>query len=211
LATAKNLKNWIHGWFPQEPCLISSTLKLTQEKKQPPPFIPSEYKVSATKYVSALAIFWITFYGLLFTYSISSTAPFMLNIISGFQVAAWIIAGAAVGTISCALFTRNLLKRLARNYQTSVNEKDMTLFIITIVLFSVFGYLVSWFSNPSVYLIPNLRGLLISVFALGVSIVVTQAVLFAAFERKENMRIMQRWFGPGFVLIPKPPKEQLKK
>jgi hypothetical protein len=34
---------------------------------------------------------------------------------------------------------------------------------------------------------------------------VTRCVLLYVFEKRMNMRIMQQWFGPGLVVIPKPP------
>lgn len=162
------------------------------ENKKPPQITPPQYKVSATKVAGALAIFWITLYGFL-TFSISrnlETYP-----ISALQLVAWIIAGLAVGAISCTMFTKNQLNRLLKDYKFSTNGEDMILFIVPTVIFFIFGFFVS---KPSA-----LQGSLISFYAYGVSFQITRVILFSVLEKKENMRIVQSWFGSGFYLSPK--------
>ncbi len=67
--------------------MISTRLKVNHENKQPPPIIPSEYKVSAMKFAGAYAIFWIIFYGFWFS-NILSLERYP---VSEFQIVAWII------------------------------------------------------------------------------------------------------------------------
>jgi hypothetical protein len=193
----QRLNSRIRGWFPQEPYLISTRSKLKEEKNLLPLIIPPQYKVSALKFSVMFSIFWIIVYGYMF---FSSFNPGR-GIVSGFQVALWVIAGLAVGTISCAVFTNNQLGRLLKEYKTiSLNKKDWVLLVAPMVLFFILSISVSW----SIYGSPS-QELLISFFAWGVSSEITRVALFANFEKKEKMRIMQTWFGEGFVLIPKAP------
>jgi hypothetical protein len=197
----------IRGWFPQEPLTISTRLKVNNENRQPPLIIPPEYKISATKVAGATAIFWIILY--------SSTFFTFLNIerypIPGFQAAAWITAGLAVGTISCAAFTKNQLSRLSRNYRFSTDTKDVVLLIVPAVLFFMFGFFISWSISDVARHLPSLQGLLFSFYAWGVSFEITRVVLFASFEKRENMRIVQSWFGGEFLLIPKAPSSNVNR
>jgi|WetSurMetagenome_2_1015567.scaffolds.fasta_scaffold87295_2 hypothetical protein len=194
----KSLENRIRGWFPKEPYLVSNRLNLDYETKKPSKVIPSEYKVSTTKVAGAGAIFWIILYGFLVLYSVNSINRDYP--ISSFQLIAWTIAGLALGAISCIIFTKNQLGRLIKDYQFSTTGKDVIFLIVSFVMFSIFGFFVS--QSPAI------QGSMISLYAWGVSFLTTRVTLFAAFEKKENMRIVQRWFGAGGVgafLVPKPP------
>ena len=187
----KSLENRIRGWFPKEPYIISTRLNVDYETKKPPQVIPPEYKVSATKVVGAIAIFWTILYG----YISFTILDFERYPVSSFQIVPWIIAGTVVGVIIGTIFTKNQLRRLSRDYQFSINGKDMVLLIVPLVLFFVFGISVSLsysFTNMS---IPVMQGFLISFLSLGISLQIIRYVLFVAFEKKENMRIVQSWFG----------------
>ena len=202
----RSLQNRIRGWLPQEPHMISTRFKVEHENKQPLLMIPPEYKISATKVAGAFAVFWIILYGFMFFTSLNlERYP-----ISGFQVAAWVIAGLGVGTISCAILTKNQLSRLSKDYQTSINLKDMVLLAVPIVLLCIFGILISRSIGSSTH-IPYFQGLTFSIYAWGVSCVITRVALFASFEKRENMRIMQGWLEGGLVLIPKPPNSDVNR
>jgi hypothetical protein len=197
----KGLENKIRGWFPKEPYLATSQIKMEFKVKQAPLVIPPECNVSATKAAGGFGVFWIIVYGFMFS-NILNLGRYPISV---FQMMAWIIAGLTVGVISCIVFTKNQLGRLSKNYQIYVNGKDMVLLIVPIVLFFIFGAFVSWSIKPSVGG-AGFQGLLIAAYSWGVSSVITRTILFAAFEKKESMRIMQSWFGSGFALIPKPPR-----
>ncbi len=175
--------------------MISTRLNVNHENKQPPLIIPSEYKLSATKFAAGLAIFWLMLYG----FTIFTSLDLERYPISAFQVVAWIIAGLAVGTISSAMFTLNQLGRLSKYYQFSTNGKDIVLFIVPTVLFFIFGF----FGGRSIGI--GVQGFLISGYAWGLSLQITRIVMLLAFERKENMRLMQSWWGPNIFLMPKAP------
>lgn len=197
----KSLGSRIRGWFPKEPTVISTRLKVNHENKQPPLIIPSDYKLSATKIAGAFAIFWLIFYGFIFFTSFSPTR----NPISSFQIVAWIIAGLAVGLISNAIVTKNQLTRISKDYQFTPNGKDVVLVIVPIILLSIFSGFVSLF------LYSSLQVWLISIYAWGISFEITRIVLFAAFEKKENMRLMQSWWGANIILVPKAPINIVKR
>lgn len=200
MTTKKTLENRIRGWFPQEQTMINTRLKVNHEYKQPPLVIPSEYKVSATKLLGGLTIFFIIFYGYMFFFAFNNfAANFDRHPVSAFQIVVWIIVGLAVGVISDAIVTKNQLSRLSKDYQFYTNGKDWVLLIVPMILFFIFGGYVSLF------LYSSLQVLLISVYCWGVSYQLTRVLLFAAFERKENMRIMQAWWGTNIFLVPKAP------
>lgn len=202
----KSLRNRVRGWFPQEPYMISTRVKVKLETKQSPPLIiPPQYKVSATKVAGAFAVFWIIFYGfILFTILDLETYP-----ISAFQIVAWIIVGIAVGTISSMYLIKNQLKRLSKEYQLIPNGKDLVIATAPILLFFLIGsFIIYSVQGPSIGL-STLGGLLISLYSWGISIQITRFVLFVAFEKKENMRLMQGWLEGKIILIPKPPEGQL--
>ncbi len=187
----KSLENRLHGWFPQEPILISMRkVKVNCEIKQPPPIIPSGYTLSTTKMLGGLTIFWIVVYGFLFF----NTLNFAVFPVSTFQAVAWIIAGLAVGTITGTILAKNQLRRLSKNYQFSTTGKDIVSIIVPIVLFFIFSSILSWST------------ILFSIYSWGVSIQITRWVVFFNFEKKENMRLMQSWWGMEIFLIPRAPQ-----
>jgi hypothetical protein len=194
MTVKKSLENRIRGWFPHEPTMISTRLEMTRESKQPPLIIPPEYNVNATKFAGAFSIFSIIFWGFMI-FSID----FTMHPISAFQIVAWIIAGLAVGVISEAVFTKNQLSRLSKDYQFTTNGKDWVLLIVPMILFFIFGGYVSWLINSSI------QWFVISVYAWGVSYLLTRFILLAAFEKKTNMRLMQSWWGSTIILVPKAP------
>lgn len=195
MTVKKGLENRIRGWFPHDPTMISTGLKVTRESKQPPLMIPSEYKVSATKFLGGLTIFWITFYGYFFFYAFN----IFWRPISVFQIVAWIIVGLVFGVISHMLYTKNQLSRLSKDYQFTMNGRDGVLLIVPMVLFFVFTGVANSFlySSSQVWLI--------SVYTFAVSGLITRIILLAAFEKKENMRLMQSWWGSTIFLVPKAP------
>lgn len=195
MTVKKSLENRIRGWFPKEPYLISTRVKVDCETKQQPPIIPSGYNVSSTKLLAGLTIFWIIFYGYFFFYAFN----IFWHPISAFQIVAWIIAGLAVGIISDGILAKNQLSKLSKDYQFTTIGKDWGLFFASMVLFVIFSGFVSWF------LYSSLQVWAIFVYFWGVSSQITRVFLFAAFERKVKMRLMQSWWGTNIFLVPKAP------
>jgi hypothetical protein len=188
----RSLQNRIRGWLPQEPFLTIKQVKVNSETKQPPPIIPAGYTLSATKVFGVFTIFWIIVYGLLFF-----NTPNLTRVpVSTFQAVAWIIAGLAVGTITGTILAKSQLRRLSKNYQFSTTGKDIVLIIVPIALFIIFSSILSWST------------ILLSIYSLGVSFQITKWMLFFNFEKKENMRLMQSWWGTEIYLIPKAPQSK---
>ena len=77
----------------------------------------------------------------------------------------------------------------------------MILFIVPTVIFFVFYFFAVFFIQG----VASGMGPLISVYGWSISLQIPRPILFFAFEKKEDMRIMQSWWGMGFVLMPKPP------
>ncbi len=205
--TPKKILSTIRGWFPKEPYLISTRVKMDTENKQPPTIIPSGYTVSATKVAGAIAVFWIILYGLLF----SSILNFKSYPISMMQIAAWTIAGLALGTISCAIATENQLNRVSKDYRFSANGKEIILLIAPFVLVYGIGFFAGLSIPSAIMQTSFMQGLIVSLYVYGVSLVVLRPILFYTFERKENMRLIQSWWGTEIYLVPKPPQGQPSK
>jgi hypothetical protein len=195
MTVKKSLENRIRGWFPQELTMISTRLLVNHENKQPPRIILPEYKVSTTKLFAGLTIFWIIFYGCIFFSAIN----IVWHPSSAFQILAWIIIGLAIGIISDAILAKNQLSRISKDYQFSNNGKDWILYAVSVALFLGFGGFVSWFFYSS------LQMWAVLVYSWGVASQLTRVLLFAAFERKEKMRLMQSWWGTNIFLVPKAP------
>lgn len=192
----KTFRNRVRGWFPQEPYLIKTMVRMNTEKQQNPLVIPADCNLSATKLAMALAIIWIVFYGYFSLINIRYS-------ISAFQVMAWVIAGSAFGVLLHLIITKRQLDRLSRNYRMSPTGGETLLVIISEILFFIFAGFVSWFMSASLQL--TLQGLLVSIYSWGVSIFITKPVLFTIFEKRAKMSIVQSWWGLEVFLIPKPP------
>jgi hypothetical protein len=195
----KSLENRIHGWFPKEPYLISTRVKVDCETKQPPLMIPPEYNVTATKTAAYGAIIWTFFY--FFT-------SFLLLSLESFNfpmLLAWIIAGSAVGVISGTMYTQNQIRRVSRDYLILPNRKDMILAIVPMLIFFIFVSFVSWFLYDASLRGSASLGPLVSVCASLISSQVIRYAVLRAYEKRESMRLMQSWFGGAIALIPKAP------
>ncbi len=117
--------------------------------------------------------------------------------VSTFQAVAWIIAGLAVGAITGTILAKNQLRRLSKDYQFSTTGKDIVLIVVPIVLFFIFSSILGWST------------ILFSIYSLGVSIQITRWIVFFNFEKKENMRLMQSWWGMEIFLIPRAPQSNV--
>ena len=164
--------------------------------------IPPEYNISATKVTGEIAFFWIIFYSLLTFFFLNLK---IYNPYSGFQVVAWIFVGSAIGAISGMMYTKNQLRRLSKDHLIYPNGKDIILFIVPILILVLPSFFISWFVYGALIRGLALLGLLISVFAFGISEQVVKYLLFHVYEKKENMRLMQSLFESGIVVIPKAP------
>jgi hypothetical protein len=65
MTAKKSLENRIRGWFPQEPTMFRTRLKVDYENKRQPPIIPPGYTLSSTRVAAIVAIFYIIIYGFL--------------------------------------------------------------------------------------------------------------------------------------------------
>ena len=195
MTVKKNLENRIRGWFPQEPTMISARLKVNHEYKQPPLIIPPQYNASATKIAGGFAVFRILFLGLELVMSFNLE----FHAIPPFQIMAWLFAGLTIGIISNTMLTKNQLTRLSNDYQFTPNKKDQLILLLPLVSFSILGGFVNWF------LYSSLQAWLISILSYTVSFFLIKTLLFAAFERKQNMRLMQSWLEITVFLVPKAP------
>lgn len=201
--TKNTLKNRIRGWFPKEPYLLSTRVKVDYDLdikiKQPPLMISQDYTVSATKTARNVAILWI------FIYGVSSLIWLNVEPVNITLLVAWIIVGVAVGIISGKKFTQNQLGRLLKEVQIYPNKKDVIFAIVPLLLVLPFGFLVSWFLFDALTRQSSLFGVLVSVYVFSVSHQVTRYAIFRGFERKQDMRLMTSWIGGGIAVIPKPP------
>jgi hypothetical protein len=198
----KSLEKRIRGWFPKEPILISSHVKVKAgfETTQPPWVIPRGYDVGATKVAGAYAIFWTVI--TLLNMIISSLSFEEHGVMPVFGVL-WIIVGLAIGVISSTIVTRSQLSRLSREYKFSANKKEAILLIVPVAVFFAFGF-------PYFVWLSSILWFWASLLAWGIPVGVIRYVLFYSYEKRENMRLVQSWWGTGIFVIPKPPNNSTR-
>jgi hypothetical protein len=172
------------------------------QTKQPPPFIPPEYTLSATKFVGAFGIFFLIISGLM---AFSDSHEWYPTLV--LQVVPWMLAGSVVGAILGALITRNQLSWLSKEYQYSSNKKEVALVLIPMFLFFIFVFLTS-VNIYGLSIVVSMQVSYVSVYVLGIPFLTTRVIMLRTFEKRENMRLMQAWFGDKIFLGPKPPVEQ---
>ncbi len=199
----KTLENRIRGWFPQEPYLLNTQVKVECEvkikTKQPPFMIRQDYTGSATKIALTVAILWILIY------CFTSLIVFSLQPNNITLLVAWAIVGVVVGVFSGKKYTQNQLQRLLKEVEIYLNKKDMILAIVPMLIMLSFSYLVNWFLFDALTRHSILLGALVSVYAFSISQQVTRFTLFRGFEKKTGMQLMQSWFESGIAVIPKAP------
>jgi hypothetical protein len=197
----KSLENRIRGWLPYEPYLTRTLVRQDCETKHlPPTIISPDYNLSATIHAGAYAVFFILLYGFLLFVSFN-LAWYPISIL---QIVAWAIAGLAVGTITSAIYVTHQLRQLKQSYQISILDKVFALFAVSIIGSFIVVYFVDLHNEPV------LNGSLIWVYAFGASIVAIRYILFYRYEKRENMRIMQKWVGSSYVIIPRAPSVEVQ-
>jgi hypothetical protein len=190
-------EKFFRGWFPQEPTLGSTRINTRKSAKQPPAVIPPQYHLSATKSAAGFAFFWAVFYG--FLYFVMFHVEIRLSLL---EVAAWATTGAIVGIFTSWVSTKSEFSKLSKEYHYEVNDRDLILTVLMFLPLIALGVLVNWFIYGFNAMFSPL---LFLVYFWGVSLTITRALLFAEFEKIQNMRIVQSWWGMGIFLIPKPP------
>jgi hypothetical protein len=195
----RSLENRLRGWFPQEPYLFSRGCNVVAGVKNPPLKIRQEYTNSATKNAGVLAIGSTIFVGLFLLSLNLEWQPFSI-----YYLVAWIIAGAIIGMVLCTLYTSRELCRLSRDYQIDAKWKENLLivmlpFIVFLIGTSLAMQQIALTSGAAMF----------SLYAWMVSFEFTRYGSLRLFEKKENMRIMTSWFGPGYAAIPQPPKQKM--
>jgi hypothetical protein len=200
MTAKKTLENRIRGWFPQEPYRINTKVnsELGFERNKSPLTIPLGYNLSATKVAGAQAVFLT----LILAFCISSE---ILSIVRGYTAfnffnVLWLICGSIIGTILGLIITRNQLNLLSREYKLiQINKKEIILFIIpAVIYFTVTGFFflalqnLLWWGNYAI-------------FCWGAPLFLIRYFLFVAYERRENLCLVQSWWNSGIYVIPKPP------
>jgi len=112
-----------------------------------------------------------------------------------------IIVGFTTGVISQTTITRNQLKRLSREYKFGQNKKEIILLVVPGTIFLVLVLFFFWLQIPPLFSIA-------SVFAWISRMWIIRFALFYAYEKKENMRLVQSWWGTEIYVIPKAPNSR---
>jgi hypothetical protein len=203
----KSLENRIRGWFPQEPILKktfqvqSVRVKADSEPKQPPLIISPWSNTSAKKVAGGVIVLWIIISSIFLSMNLNLNYPFS----PAFQVSC-VLAGLAVGAISGFFVTRKEVRSFSRNHQILPNTRNTTLLVIcTVVIFVVFFAIFLFTKGFSAYLGLVANGLVLSVYPAILSMSTVRYFAYSAFEKRENMRLVQSWTGGGLFVIPKAP------
>jgi hypothetical protein len=186
----KSLELRIRGWFPQEPRLIGMCVKASPEVKQQPLVIPPEYDLSATLLTGVSAILFgfmglpLNLLGLFFNHSLPHV----------FWFSVFLAVGAFLGFVG----TKNQLNQLSRDYKISQNASNAKLIIVFLVPLTVAFFLYYMFMGfPS--------GEMFVFFVCTSSFWMSRWLLMRAYEKRENMRLMQSLWGSFLIAIPNPP------
>jgi hypothetical protein len=202
MTAKRNLHNRIRGWFPKEPCIVSAQLRVKQncETTRPPWVIPQDYTLSATKFAGVYAIFWIAIMLLNMAFATSSSHQnYVSNPVFEFL---WVSTALVIGIISSTMVTRNQLNRLSREYKFSTNLNEALILVIPVVIF--FGFV----SLSFLWLNISLFWFWAALLAWETPTLVIRYVLFYSYEIRENMRLVQSWWGMGIYVVPRAPQSQ---
>jgi hypothetical protein len=200
MTVKKSLDNRIRGWLPKDPLSIGTSVKINVEPKQQPIVIPSGFNLSATTFAGISAVIY-TFLALFFTRTLLTTQSYIIHEI------VCIIVGLAVGILTGYMSIQSQLCRLSRSYKIGgMNKKEFLLFNVSILTIAVSSFLF----NSSFNAIQALNLSLLSVYMVLLPYMPIRFLMFQSYEKKENMRIMQDWMGPGLIVIPKPPKSEMR-
>jgi hypothetical protein len=199
--TLKNkLESRIRGWFPQDIVMVSTKVKVNTENVQPSLLIPANCTLSSTKYAMGFTIFLVILYG----YTSFRSLNIVRHPISLSQAVAFVVLGLVVSAVASIPLTKNKLDQLQNSYRSPLQKKELFLPLASAGLLFVLSYFVSLACQVSVFLVTPL-----SFYTWSVSFFAIRAAMFEDFERKENMRIMQGWFIPELLLIPKAPDSKV--
>lgn len=197
MESRETLKNRIRGWFPQDSVVVTSKVKVKAERQQPPPTIPANYTMSATKASWVTSVLCIGFFGYMAFNFLKIAEYFPISML---QASAFVLVGLAAGAVSCIVWTKNKLKQLKIYCTSPMNGKDLALPMALIGVLLVSSSFGSFMLQISIY-----SAFLVSTLAFGVTYAVITPIMYAAFERKQNMRIMRGGFYADLALIPKAP------
>jgi hypothetical protein len=201
MTNKEEINQQTRGWLPKEPCLRGNHTELGCGSKQPPLVIHSGYNTSATQSALALTVVWVMLDAFLGFFAVEIARD------SGFfplSVVLWIISGIAIGVFSGVTLTRKIVKRLSKSYEYHSNLADVFQFSFPVIIFSLAGLMLIWLFQTNLLTIASLE-LLVSTYALCTAKGLADTVLFSAYEKRENMQLMQKTFGSRIIAIPNPP------
>jgi hypothetical protein len=202
-----NLQERIRGWFPQEPILKktfqvqSVRVKADSEPKQSPLVISPWSNTNAKKVVGGSIVLWIIYSSIFFsmTFTLDSFSSPALQV-------SCVLVGLAVGAISGFFVTRKEVRNLSRNHQILPNTRNAILLIIFAVVILVIIFAILLFTEwSSAFLGIVANGFILSVYPAILSMFTVRYFAYSAFEKRENMRLVQSWTGGGIFVIPKAP------
>ncbi len=194
----KNLLNRIHGWFPQDTqvniCKSNAVRKNNQ--RQHPLTIPAQATRSASKNAAFSCCLYVVGYGVVFYFSLKWNLSF-------YQTAALAITSLVTGIMLCWWGIKSTLKKLKKTYRFSgFNIKEMGAAFTATGLSVLFGYFMS-----TGFQISFVEAAVISIYFSSSAYMAINPIALWFFEKEEGMRIMQGWFDPELIVIPKPPPE----
>jgi hypothetical protein len=196
----KRIRSRIRGWLPKEPCLGGNHAELGCEIKQPPLVIRSGYNIRVSQFTLALTVVWVMLDAYLgfFAFEIARDSGFF-----PLSVVLWIVSGIAIGVFSGVTLVRKMVKRLSKNYEYHPSIADIFQFSFPVIIFSLAGLTLIWLFQTNLLTIATL-GLMASTYAFGTAFTLAETMLFPAYEKRENMQLMQKIFGGGIIAIPNP-------
>ncbi len=199
----QRLNSRIRGWFPQEPYFQGNHAKVIYENKpQPQKFIEPLYNGSAIRSTRPLIIALVIFDLIMGYFTIIVARDFGER---GFTLPMiiWTVSGIIVGAASGVMQTRRIVRKLSKDFQYHPSLRDLVYSLPVLILSLPASGAIALYYNS--LLIPAVLQFAVSGAALNTTGMVARFVLFSAYEKRENMSIMQAISGGGLVVIPQPP------
>jgi hypothetical protein len=201
MTNKEEINQQTRGWLPKEPYFGGNHTELGCGSKQPPLVIHSKYNASATQSALTLTVVCVMLDALLGFLAVE------IAIDSGFfplSIVIWIISGIVIGVFSGVTLVRKMVKRLSKNYEYHPSIADILQFSLPVIIFNLAGLMLIHLFQPNLWTIATLEPM-VSTYALCTAFALAETRLFPAYEKRENMQLMQKTFGGGIIAIPNHP------
>ncbi|MCW4000200.1 MAG: hypothetical protein NWE93_08165 [Candidatus Bathyarchaeota archaeon] len=145
-----------------------------------------------TVFLIIIDLFWGCFF-----FGLALDSPGWISLFAVGWMIAGIILGAGLGVLSI----RRVMRKLFEDHRYQMDLRGFLPFV-PLTIFAIFAAYADVVFNEGPTISPSLA-FVVSGLALITAAAIARYVLFPAFEKRENMRLMIAGFGGGIVAVPK--------